>query len=47
LGCMRLTLTPSSRSGIAKGPRMGTGICMCCQQPLQIMERDSGIKLGY
>ncbi|WP_243662671.1 hypothetical protein [Plasticicumulans lactativorans] len=35
---MWLILIPSIRNGMDNGPRMGIGTCMCCQQPLQILD---------
>src|SRR5688572_29010990 len=40
LGFMRLIFTPSIRSGIESGPRIGMGMLMCCQHPLQIVACD-------
>jgi hypothetical protein len=37
LGFIWLRLTPTKRKGMERGPRIGIGIRICCQQPLQIM----------
>src|ERR1051325_1428833 len=42
-GFIRLILTPSSLKGIDNGPRMGIGICICCQHPLQIIDSEIAI----
>jgi hypothetical protein len=38
LGFIRLGRMPNGRNGSDNGPRNGTGMCICCQQPLQIAE---------
>jgi hypothetical protein len=40
-GFIRLILMPSSLNGIDSGPRMGIGMCMCCQHPLQIIDSET------
>src|SRR5215217_6423703 len=44
-GFMRLGRMPKIRSGSEAGPRSGTGTRICCQQPLQIMDRDCDNRL--
>src|SRR5215212_9966030 len=44
-GFMRLGRIPKRRRGTDAGPRSGTGTRICCQQPLQIMDRDCDIRL--
>src|SRR5215212_11447901 len=44
-GFMRLGRMPKIRSGSEAGPRSGTGTRICCQQPLQIMDRGCGNRL--
>src|SRR5947209_3219422 len=39
-GFIRLILMPSSLNGMDSGPRMGIGICICCQHPLQIIDSE-------
>ena len=38
LGFIRLGRTPNIRNGAENTPRSGTGRCICCQQPLQILD---------
>src|SRR6266705_5372585 len=45
LGFIWLVLMPSILKGMDSGPRMGIGTCMCCQQPLQIVDCDVDICL--
>src|ERR1043166_4955273 len=42
-GFIRLILMPSSLNGIDNGPRMGIGICICCQHPLQIIDSETAM----
>src|ERR1700759_5684510 len=37
LGFIRLGRMPKARNGTDNTPRNGIGICICCQQPLQIV----------
>lgn len=38
LGFIRLGRMPNMRNGTESTPRSGTGICICCQHPLQIRD---------
>src|SRR6478672_3989183 len=38
LGFIRLGRTPNARNGTESIPRIGTGICICSQHPLQILD---------
>src|SRR6185295_7581748 len=38
LGFIRLGRMPNRRNGTDATPRSGTGTCICCQQPLQILD---------
>jgi hypothetical protein len=48
-GFMRLGRMPKSRNGIAAMPRNGTGMRMCCQQPMQIFagRGGSGVAMSF
>lgn len=42
-GFIRLGRMPKARKGMEAGPRRGTGRRICCQQPLQILDRENDI----
>ncbi len=45
-GFIRLGRMPKARKGTEARPCSGTGIRICCQQPLQIIDRDGDMHVA-